>query len=97
MTNYNKLYEYLNNGNYKTFSPFTIVEGGNASIGNIRADKTDIKKFGREYIKNTLLSVFKKLDELYFKSFKERLFKDFNNFEEFVTGSSKFIFDKTLS
>ena len=97
MTNYNKLYEYLNTGNYKTFSPFTIVEGGNASIGNIRADKTDIKKFGREYMKNTLLSIFKKLDELYFKSFKERLFKNFNNFESYVTGSSKFIFDKSIS
>lgn len=53
--------------------------------------------FGREYLKNTLLSIFKKLDDLYFKSYKERLFVNFNNFEEFVTGSSKFIFDKSIS
>ena len=49
--------------------------------------------FGREYLKNTLLSIFKKLDELYFKSYKERLFISFDNFGEYLTGSSKFVFD----
>ena len=97
MTSYNKLIEYLDKCNSNTFSPFIIIEGGNASVGNIRANKTDIKMFGREYLKNTLLSIFKKLDDLYFKSYKERLFVNFNNFEEFVTGSSKFIFDKSVS
>ena len=97
MTSYNKLFEYLDKCNSNTFSPFIIIEGGNASVGNIRANKTDMKMFGREYFKNTLLSIFKKLDELYFKSYKEHLFINFNNFEEFVTGSSKFIFDKSIS
>ena len=97
MTNFNKLDDYLKNCNYETFSPFTIVEGGNASVGNIRANKTDIKKFEREYLKNTLLSIFKKLDELYFKSYEEKLFKNLNNIEEYLTGSSKFLVDASIS
>ena len=97
MTNFNKLDDYLKNCNYETISPFTIVEGGNASVGNIRANKTDIKKFEREYLKNTLLSIFKKLDELYFKSYEEKLFKNLNNIEEYLTGSSKFLVDSSIT
>ena len=50
-----------------------MVEGGNASVGEYRAEKMDIKKIGREKVRSLFIGVFLKLDMLYKKRYKKPL------------------------
>lgn len=99
MSSYDSLYRYLFDGIEKVYDGYFMVEGGNASVGSSRAEKIDLDKFDRSFIKDTFQNVFKKLDELFFKKYKKRLWKnyiDVTNGNVF-TGSSKYFFSDSIS
>ena len=76
-----------------------MVEGGNASVGEYRAEKMDIKKIGREKVRSLFISLFLKLDSLYKKRYKKPLWDNTSDISsgKVFTGSSRFLFDQNIS
>lgn len=80
-------------------SPFDyLIEGGNASVDGVQADKIDIEIYDREFLTDTLFKLFTVINDRYKKQYKESLWDTkLITDHEIYNGSSKFLFSKDIS
>lgn len=91
-------FDILNSFFYES-TPFDyLIEGGNASVDGIQADKIDIEIYDREFLTDTLFKLFAVINDRYKKQYQESLWdtKLITN-HEIYNGSSKFLFSKDIS